>query len=173
MAIHWYALRSKPRKEDIVWRQVRTQGFEVFYPRLKVQPVNPRSRKVRPYFPGYMFVQADIEEVGLSTFQWMPHAMGLVTFGDEAAIVPENLVYAIRKRVEEIAVAGGELFDGLGRGDKVIISSGPFAGYEAIFDARIPGSERVRVLLQLLSSQRQVPVELDAGQVAQVKKGKK
>jgi transcriptional antiterminator RfaH len=173
MANHWYALRSKPRKEDIVWRQVRTQGFEVFYPRLKVQPVNPRSRKVRPYFPGYMFVQADIEEVGLSTFQWMPHAMGLVTFGDEPAIVPENLVYAIRKRVEEIAAAGGELFDGLERGDKVVISSGPFAGYEAIFDARIPGSERVRVLLQLLSSQRQVPVELDAGQVQQVKKGKK
>jgi transcriptional antiterminator RfaH len=173
MTIHWYALRSKPRKEDIVWRQVRTQGFEVFYPRLKVQPVNPRSRKVRPYFPGYMFVQADIEEVGLSTFQWMPHAMGLVCFGDEPAIVPENLVYAIQKRVEEIAAAGGELFDGLSRGDKVLINSGPFAGYEAIFDARIPGSERVRVLLQLLSSQRQVPVELDAGQVQQVRKRKK
>ena len=173
MAIHWYALRSKPRKEDIVWRQVRTQGFEVFYPRLKVQPVNPRSRKVRPYFPGYMFVQADVELVGLSTFQWMPHAIGLVCFGEEPAIVPENLVYAIQKRVEEIATAGGELFDGLLRGDKVLISSGPFAGYEAIFDARIPGSERVRVLLQLLSSQRQVPVELEAGQVQQMKKKKK
>ncbi|MGW8251035.1 MAG: transcription termination/antitermination protein NusG [Anaerolineales bacterium] len=165
MPLNWYALRSKPRKEDVVWRQVRQREIEIYYPRLKVQPVNPRSRKVRPYFPGYMFVRVDIEEVGLSTFQWMPHALGLVVFGDEPATVPENLIYEIRKRVDEIAAAGGELFDGLDRGDQVLISDGPFSGYEAIFDVRIPGSERVRVLLQLLNSQRQVPVELDAGQI--------
>jgi len=47
----------------------------------------------------------------------------------------------------------------------VVISDGPFAGYEAIFDTRLPGSERVRVLLQLLNSQRRVPVELNAGQI--------
>jgi transcriptional antiterminator RfaH len=119
-----------------------------------------------------MFVKADINEVGLSSFQWMPHAMGLVCFGDEPAVVPENLVMAIKKRLDEIAAAGGELFDGLNRGDVVIISEGPFAGYEAIFDARIPGSERVRVLLQLLNNQRQVPLELEAGQVKQMKRPK-
>lgn len=170
MTEHWYALRSKPRKEDVVWRQLRSQEFEVFYPRLRVHPVNPRSRKVRPYFPGYMFVKADIEEIGLSTFQWMPHAIGLVCFGDEASIVPDNLIYAIQRRVDEIAEAGGELFDGLNSGDKVTISDGPFAGYEAIFDTRLPGSERVRVLLQLLNNQRQVPVELKAGQIRKKKK---
>jgi transcriptional antiterminator RfaH len=172
MTLHWYALRSKPRKEEVVWRQLRTQGIEVYYPRLKVQPVNPRSRKVRPYFPGYMFIQTEIETVGLSTFQWMPFAMGLVCFGDEPAIVPENLVHTIRKRVEEITAAGGELFEGLQPGDKIVIRDGPFAGYEAIFDARVPGSERVRVLLQLLNSQRQVPMELDSSYIQRVKKKK-
>jgi transcriptional antiterminator RfaH len=172
MAANWYALRSKSRKEEVVWRQVRNQGFDIFYPRLKVQPVNPRARKMKPYFPGYMFVNVDIEQVGLSAFQWMPHALGIVCFGDEPAIVPENLVYAIKRRVEEISEAGGELFDGLQKGDSVVISDGPCAGYEAIFDARVPGSERVRVLLQLLNSQRQVPLELTAGQIKQ-KKGKK
>ncbi len=38
---------------------------------------------------------------------------------------------------------------------------GPFEGYEAIFDARLPGTERVRVLLQFLSD-RYVTIELDA-----------
>lgn len=172
MAIHWYALRSKPKKEEVVWRQAKMQGYEVFYPQLRVQPVNPRSRKWRPYFPGYMFVQADLDQIGLSVFQWMPHASGLVCFGDEPAMVPEHLIHAIKKRVEEIAAAGGELFDGLQHGDSVLINDGPFAGYEAIFDARIPGSERVRVLLQLLSSQRQVPIELSAGQIRQKKSSK-
>lgn len=173
MAANWYALRSKSRKEEVVWRQVHNQGYDVFYPRLKVQPVNPRARKLKPYFPGYMFVFVDIDQVGLSAFQWMPHAMGLVTFGDEPAIVPENLIHAIKRRVEEISAAGGELFDGLHPGDKVLISEGPFAGYEAIFDARLPGSERVRVLLLLLNSQRQIPMEIQVGQIKQKKGVKK
>jgi hypothetical protein len=59
MAGFWYAVRSKPRKEDILSRQLRAQGFEVFYPRVRVHRVNPRARKLEPYFPGYMFVQAD------------------------------------------------------------------------------------------------------------------
>lgn len=162
---NWYALRSKARKEEILFRQVRARGYEIFYPQLRVNPVNPRSRKVRPYFPGYMFVNVDIEDIGLSTFQWMPFSLGLVTFGDEPAPVPENLIHSIRKKLEAIAAAGGEIFDGLSEGDEVRITDGPFAGYEAIFDARLPGSERVRVLLQLLNSQRQVPVELNAGQI--------
>jgi transcriptional antiterminator RfaH len=165
MAVQWYAIRSKPRKEEVVWRQLRTQGFESFYPRLRVNPVNPRSKKVRPYFPGYLFVLADLDEVGISIFQWMPHAMGLVSFGGEPAGVPDNLIYAVKKRVEEIALAGGEVFDGLHQGDTVRIVEGPFRGYEAIFDARLPGAERVRVLLELLSNKRHVPIELSAGQI--------
>lgn len=170
MALQWYTLRSKPRKEEILWRQLRAQEFEVFFPRIRVHPVNPRSRKLLPYFPGYMFVNVNLEEVGLSTFQWMPHAIGLVSFDGEPSTVPGNLIYAINKRVEEIAAAGGEFFDGIKPGDTVKINTGPFAGYEAIFDARLPGSERVRVLIQMLSDRR-VPVELRAGQVEQ-KKGK-
>lgn len=169
MTTYWYALRSKPRKEEVLWRQLGAQGYEVFFPRLRVNPVNPRSKKLRAYFPGYMFINVDLEEVGRSTFNWMPHAIGLVSFGGEPASVPDNLVHAIRRRVEEIAEAGGELFEDLKKGDKIRISDGPFAGYEAIFDTRIPGSERVRVLIQMLSD-RHLPVELRAGQIRKKKK---
>lgn len=166
----WYALRCKPRKEDAVWQQLRSKGFETFYPRLKVTPVNPRAKKLKPYFPGYMFVQIDLEKIGNSVFQWMPHTLGLVSFGGEPAAVPDNLIHAIRLRVDEINQAGGEVFDGLKSGEVVQISNGPFAGYEAIFDARLPGSVRVRVLLQLLGSHRQVPLVVDAGQIERKKR---
>jgi len=169
MPLHWYALRSKPRKEDVVWKQVRDRGFEALLPRIRVNPVNPRARKVKPYFPGYLFVRADIEAVGLSTFQWLPHSTGLVSFGGEPAPVPDHLIYAIQKRVAEIAASGGEVFDGLHPGDRVQISHGPFSGYEAIFDTRLPGTERVRVLLQFLSD-RHVPVELEAAHIQQKKR---
>jgi transcription antitermination factor NusG len=164
MGVHWYAVRSKPQKEEVVTKQMRVRGFEVFYPRLRVNPVNPRSRKYRSYFPGYLFVHVDIDEVGLSTFQWLPHSNGLVSFGGEPSSVPDNLIHAIMRRVQEIAEAGGEVFDDLHKGDVVRIGYGPFEGYEAIFDARLPGTERVRVLLQFLSD-RYVSVELEASQL--------
>jgi transcriptional antiterminator RfaH len=164
MTAYWYAMQSKPNKEDALLDQLENQGFEVFFPRIRVTPVNPRARKIKAYFPGYMFIHVDINDVGLSTFQWMPFARGMVTFDQEPATVPDSLIFAIRRRVEEVNTAGGEIFDGLRKGDEIFIQDGPFAGYEAIFDVRLPGSERVRVLIKLLS-QRQIPVELSAGHI--------
>lgn len=172
MTQQWYALRTKSRKENIVWKQVQDRGFEAFFPRIRVYPVNPRSHKVKPYFPSYMFVRLDLDEVGHTVFQWMPHTVGLVSFGGEPAAVPEHLIHAIRRRVEEIARAGGEVLDGLKQGDVVRIEHGPFEGYEAIFDARLPGNERVRVLLQLLNDRR-VPVELETAHITPGKQKKK
>ncbi len=172
MPNNWYALRSKPRKEEIVWRQVLSQGFEVYYPRLRVHPVNPRSRKIKAYFPGYLFVQADVEQVGVSLFQWMPHTLGLVSFGGEPAVVPDHLVQAIHQRVDQINAAGGEIFEGLRPGEVVWISDGPFSGYEAIFDAQLPGTERVRVLLEFLGNRRKVAVVLETSQIHRKSKKK-
>lgn len=169
MPFLWYAIQSHPNKEDFLWNQLHSHEIEVFYPRVRVQTVNPRARKIKPYFPGYMFVHIDLEALGISTLQWMPHARGLVAFGGEPAVVPEPLIHAIRRRVGEISEAGGELFDGLKSGDEVLIHDGPFAGYEAIFDLRVSGSERVRVLLQLLNH-TQIPVELEAGAIRKKKR---
>jgi transcription elongation factor/antiterminator RfaH len=165
MTNHWYALRTKARKEEIVWQQLINQGIEHYYPRVRVHPVNPRSRKVKAYFPGYMFIRTNLNETGVSAFKWMPHTLGLVSFGGEPALVPDNLIHELKQRVQEIAEAGGEVFDGLKSGDTVYIHEGPFEGFEAIFDARLDGQERVRVLLQFINDRREVPVELDVSQI--------
>jgi transcriptional antiterminator RfaH len=157
-------VHTRPHKEQVVWRQLLAQEFTVFYPCLQVQPANPRSRTVRPYFPGYMFVQAELGEVGMSVFRWMPHANGLVRFGGVPATVPDALVDALRRHLREIALAGGELFYELKPGDAITIRRGPFAGYEGIFDARLNGGDRVRVLLKMLND-RYVPMELAVGQI--------
>ena len=165
MTPQWYALRSKPNREQALWCEAAARGFEVYYPRTRVKPVNPRARKIKPYFPGYMFVHADIGAVGSSAFAWMPYSNGLVFCGTEPSPVPELLVNAIRRRLNELNLAGGELIGGLKRGEAIRIEAGPFAGSEAIFDCRLSGSERVRVLLQILSKQF-VRVELPSGQIS-------
>jgi transcriptional antiterminator RfaH len=164
MTVSWYVLHSKPRKEELLAEQLELRKVETFAPRIRVQVVNPRARKVRPYFPGYVFTHVDLDKIGLSALHYMPGSAGLIMFGGTPAYVPDGLIHAIRQRVEEINTAGGELFEVLKPGETVFIHSGPFAGYEAIFDARLLGTERVRVLLKLLRN-RQMQVELLAGQV--------
>ncbi len=164
MTLHWYALKSHPHKEELLFHQVGARGFESYYPRIRVQPVNPRSRKIRPYFPGYMFVRVDLDTVGMSMFQWMPYASGLVSFGGEPAVVPDILITALAEKITTIAAAGGELFDALKPGTPIVIQGGLFEGFEGIFDTRLPGNERVRVLLKMLNNQS-IKVELPAGQI--------
>ena len=165
MTTYWYTLRSKPRKERALYEYISAEDVECFYPRLRVNPVNPRARKVKPYFPGYMFVHANLEEVGRNRFRWIPHALGLVRFGNVPAVVPENLVHGIRRTLSEINQAGGEELHGLQPGDAVRIKDGPFEGYRGVFDGCLSGRDRVRVLLSMIKQSREVPVELMAGQI--------
>ncbi len=164
MAASWYVLRSKPRKEDFLYGQLQARRIEAYYPKVRVQPVNPRARKSKPYFPGYLFIHIDLEQENFSSLQWMPGARGLVSFGKEPTWVPDALVNAIHKQIASINAAGGENLAELASGDEVIIQDGPFGGYKAIFDLSLPGNKRVRVLLKLLEDQN-MRLELPAGQV--------
>ncbi len=183
MTSAWYALHVKPHKERFVYEcllnperiptlatvENPSQLVEAFFPAVRVKPVNPRSAKVRPYFPGYVFVRGDLALVGESAFNWIPGAHGLVRFGDLPAVVPDALIRELREKLTEIEAAGGLVFDALKPGDRVLITTGPFAGYEAIFDMRLPGKERVQVLLSFLSRHPQ-RVQLEAVDVEKVKK---
>ena len=119
--------------------------------------------------PQVIVAKADLEKTGLSMLQFTPFARGLVTFDKEPAAVPEALIVAIRKKLEEINRKGGEVMAALVPGQAVLITDGPFAGYSGIFDVRLSGSDRVKVLIELLSK-RYMPVELNVGQVEVLKK---
>ena len=161
----WYALWTKPRKEQILYQQVLSRNIECFFPRIQVNPVNPRSAKIRPYFPGYIFVCVDNRKCGDSFFRWMPYSLGLVGCDGDPSPIPGNFISALKTRISEIKENGGILFDRLVPGAAVRIVDGPFQGHEAIFDARLDGKERVRILLQMINK-RQVPIEMRLGQIA-------
>jgi transcriptional antiterminator RfaH len=167
MALQWYVLRSKPNKEDALFQQVNLLGFEAFYPRQAVTPVNPRARKTRPYFTSYMFVNIDLQEIGLSTFQWMPYSAGLVNFDGEPAAIPANIMQPLIKNIETLTKKESDAHTDFLPGNPLKILSGPFAGYEAIFDTRRPGDDRIRILLSLAKG-NQVSVELPSFQVGKI-----
>ncbi len=168
MTSHWYALRSKPRQEYSLYRYICSEDVECYYPRIRVNPVNPRSQKVKPYFPGYMFVYSDLGKVGLNRFRWLPHSLGLVCFDNVAAEVPENLIHSIKHTLSQIQDTGGEPLSRFKPGDRVLIEDGPFQGYRGVFDTRLSGRDRICVLLTMLQQKREVPVELKIGQISKV-----
>lgn len=186
MSAHWYTLHVKPHRERTVHDLLQSpesvsslaalqepeQPYEVFFPALRVKPVNPRSAKIRPYFPGYLFVYLDLDTVGPNALNWIPGAHGLVTFGDEPAVVPPHLIDLLKKRVADLAATGGVVVEEFAEGDPVRIVSGPFAGYEAIFDASLSGNERVQVLLSFLSNHPQ-KLKLDRDAIEKVNKNRR
>ena len=165
MTNDWYVLHSKPRKEHILWRYLQSLDIDCYFPNLLVKTVNPRARKIKPYFPGYLFVHCDLDQLGNNAFRWMPHSLGLVRFGGQPAVVPESIIHGIQKTVAAVGETGGETLFNLQPGDDVLIKDGPFAGYRGVFDTHLSGRDRVCVLLQMLSEVREIPLELNAGSI--------
>ena len=151
MTNRWYVLRSKPHKEHVLWKQLESKSYEVFYPRFFSRNGDSGRLQVKPYFPGYLFLKVDLTKTGTSTFQWMPNTEGLVCFGTKPAYVPDALVQAIRRHVKEInTIKGMEYLDQAqtgGNQEKQRVAQG---SYRSIFDAGLPSEERVRELLHML-----------------------
>ena len=163
MTSSWYVLHSKPNREDFLFTQLLYRELKVFYPRLHVNPINPRARKVKPFFPGYLFVNVDKENSSLSRLAYMPGVNRIVSFDHIPAAVPDEVITGIQKNVDRINNAKKSNIHGLKHGDPVIIQGGPFEGYHAIFDTALKGSERVRLLVALLRNQQvriQVPAQM-------------
>ena len=157
--VHWYVMHSKPQKEVFLRERLRIQRIEVYLPSFRLRPVNPRARKELPLFPGYLFVLVDLEEISISELRRIPGSIGIVCYGGEPAYIGDSLIHTIRKQVDEINDSVIGYVDRFKPGDLVLINDGPFATYKAMFDCRLSGYDRVRVLLELLQGQ-QIRLEL-------------
>lgn len=167
MSTHWYALHCKPRKEACVAGQLGFHQIEYFYPTLRVLPVNPRSQKVKPFFPGYLFVQLELGSPSSMILRWMPGTVGLVDFDNIPAPVPDNLITAIHQRVQKLKNSG-RTCTSFQPGEEVRVVEGPLTGLRGIFDLDLPGSQRVRLLLKMLGDHF-MRVELPAGVIEPIK----
>lgn len=156
----WYAIQTKPRKEFLASSALAAiSGVKTYLPTLQVDPVNPRARKVRPFFPGYLFVLVDLSEVGESAVRWVPGVNRLLGCGSDPVPVPRLVIDGIRYRVAEVQEKDPYGLGDFRRGDRVRITQGLFEGYEGMFDTRLHGKLRVRILVDFL--ERSIAAELD------------
>ena len=99
--VQWYVMHSKPRKETLIRERLRVEQIEAYLPSIRVKPVNPRSRKEQPFFPGYLFIPVDLEQISASELRRMPGATGLVCYGGEPAPIGDSLIRAIQDHPQD------------------------------------------------------------------------
>jgi len=162
---NWYAIHTKPHKERQVEGYFFERGFEVYFPTTPAPKRRGRG-DVRAFFPCYLFIKADVQAVGLWTLHYAPGVNRVVMMDDKPIPVDERVIEAIRARLAQAAVVDvrGEILE---PGDHVVITTGPFADLDAVFDRRLSPQGRVVVLIEIL--QRLAPVELDSDYLRKTK----
>ena len=144
---HWHLVHTKPNRECWVAVQLHQRGFAVYLPLIWVSPVNPRASRERAYFPCCLFARLDIQSVGRHVFRWWPGVQGLIEFGDEPVAISDTFVSELRQRLGQLRAVGEMGVDGERRANEYSTGHGPFKSYEGIFNPRLLGADRTRILL--------------------------
>ena len=159
----WYLVHTKARQEDTAITNLQRQNFYCYMPMLYVEKVR-RGKPVvvaEPTFPNYVFVQLDTSGQGQS---WSPirSTLGvreLVKFGGHPPKVDAELINALYERQQLQQTNPQVLF---AAGDKVVITDGPFAGIEAIYQT-VDAERRSMILLSMLN--KPVSMRIEPGQL--------
>ena len=161
-AICWYAVCCKPRQESIAQENLERQDFHVYLPRLQTR--KRRGGKwveaVEALFPRYLFIRIDPLAQSTASVRSTRGACGLVRFGTHPAIVPDEIIAAIRQREDEASGLHPYVEPQFAEGETIMLVDGPFAGIEGIF-AQQGGENRVIVLLELLGKANKIAVQRD------------
>lgn len=151
-ASRWYAVHCQPNRERAAAAHLRNQDYDVFLPLQRKTRRHARKidRVLRPFFPGYLFLQLD-----LALDRWRPingtfGVVRLVMQGDRPAPAPLGVVEGLKECCDENGVL--EWLPMLVPGQPVRITEGPFAELVGELE-RLDGAGRVRVLLNFMGGE--------------------
>ena len=160
--MHWCAVNTKPRNEELAAISLQRKGVEVFLPKIRVTRKRGLKRLTlhEPLFPGYLFVQIAPNLKSVHQVNWTPGVRRLLCAGEYPVPVPDEAIELIRQRVGPRGYIIPRLEQKFPPGTTVAVRFGPFAGLVGVVERPVPARGRVRVLLELLN--RQTPIEVDA-----------
>lgn len=154
----WYVVHTKPRQETLALGNLQRQSYTAYCPQA-VQFKSRRRRRqasIEPLFPRYIFIELTL---GADNFAPIRSTLGvsdLVRFGDQPAIISQDVIDAIRRQEQHLLTHAGSP-PAWQAGDPVEIISGPFAGLKGVFQKH-RGADRVMVLFEMLGCQSRVAV---------------
>ncbi len=172
MAMKWYVIQAYSGYEQKVKRtleeRIQHAGLEdrfgeILVPAEQVSGTGGQGRKKsqRAFYPGYVFLQVDLDERTWHLVRNTPKVAGFIG-GKRPSPVPESEIRAIREQMEEghAKPKPRVVFE---QGDHVRVTDGAFANFTGTVEEVNPEKQKVRVLVSIFG--RATPVELDYTQV--------
>lgn len=159
----WYVMQTKPSAEKRVAVTLRHRGIDSYLPLILAQKKadhEPESRRQVPFFPGYFFAQLDLEEGSPFDWLWIPGFRRVVSYGDEAIPVPDEVIALVKHRLADLQQRDQRIRHDLSVGDLVRIKNGPFQDMLAVFEGPTTPSARVQILLTGMN--RSIRMRIDA-----------
>lgn len=156
----WYAVCCKPRQEAVAEENLLRQGYRTYLPRTR----NARHRRgqwidvIEPLFPRYLFIRIDPALHSTASVHSTRGAVGLVRFGGQPTVVPEQVIETIRRREDTSTGLHHVNHPLFCAGEAIRLAEGPLAGMEGVF-AEEDGEKRVIVLLELLGKANKIRVD--------------
>lgn len=155
----WYLVRSKPKMEIHAANLLKTRlGINVFLPQGRVA-CHQNELKYAPFFPGYLFVQVDLQRVSPSSINTCPGVLHLITFGEALEPIPHTLIEVIHRKVSEFNEEGRLLNGTFLPGDAVKFKEGPLQELDMVFLGLHTPNNRARVLINILGHAKEVLVD--------------
>jgi transcriptional antiterminator NusG len=171
-AMKWFVVHTYSGHENrarlSLLERVRNAGLqdsfgEVFIPTESVLEVvkGQRRTSTRKFYPGYMFVQMELNEKTFHLVKNTPKITGFLG-GTNPTPVREKEISAISTAMSEGQTKPKPkvVFE---QGDSVRVIDGPFSNFSATVEEVKPDKQKVRVLVSIFG--RATPVELDFAQV--------
>lgn len=156
----WYLAQTKPNCWKIANRNLRRQGFETFLP---VEEVTRRAaakfiKSTKPLFPGYLFLAFNSSSNCWRSVNSTYGVSKIVSFGSTPALIPADLVKAIKLRCDQDGLLLPPKV--LRLGDAVRLTAGPFADFVGFVESVSP-EQRVWVLIEILGGPNRISVDAD------------
>jgi transcriptional antiterminator RfaH len=147
---NWFAIHTKPRRENFAAANVRALGIETLLPLLKVDRFASGIERmiVKPLFPGYFFARF-CPEKAFESVEFSQGVLRVVSSGKFPIPVGDKIIWEIQHRVQG---------DGLIRinpralapGTPVTIRNGPFEGMMGRVERELDDRKRIAIFLETL-----------------------
>ena len=158
--LHWFAIWTRSRHEQVVREQLVNKRIDVFLPTItRWSRWKDRKKKIDwPLFPGYCFARFDPHE-RLPILK-CTGVVSIISFQGEPAPIPEHEVDGIRRLIDsDLAFDPCPL---IREGMMVEVTHGPLKG---VIGRLVRKSDKARLLLSVDLIGQGVSVEVDAADV--------
>jgi len=160
----WFAIRTKPKKEQVAKLHYERQGYVVYLPMMLtiVRHARRTEEKLRPFFSGYLFLHLAPAERNWVAISSTHGALGPICFGDQYVSVPDWIIADLQAKEDASgAVPLAELQKkGLTPGAAVTVKLDDDTSAQGLFYS-FSGQENVVVLLSFLNRRVKATLTLD------------